>query len=127
MAVLGVAGLALLLAAESLAAPMIASLSLRYRGIDKAAHVIQYGLVFLAVWKLADGVVERRVHRLLAAAATALLLGLGDELFQRGIPERTFDLGDLAANTLGVALGPWALTLTRRADPAPSRGRADRT
>lgn len=105
VALAGVAGLALLLAAESLGASLIFDVSLRYPGIDKVGHVVQYGLVFLAVWWLAGGVVLRRVPRVALAAAVALLLGLGDELFQRLFADRTFDFGDLAANTLGVALG----------------------
>jgi tetratricopeptide (TPR) repeat protein len=101
----GVAALALLLAAESLGASLIFDVSLRYPGVDKIGHVLQYGLVFLCVWWLTGGVVHRRAPRLAMAATVALLLGLGDELFQRLFAERTFDLGDLAANILGVALG----------------------
>lgn len=101
----GLAGLAVLLAAESLAASVILDFSLRYPGLDKVGHVIQYSLIFLAVWWLAGRVVERRGVRLALSASVAVLLGLGDEFFQRLFADRTFDLGDLAANGLGVALG----------------------
>ena len=105
VALAGVAGVALFLAAESLGASLILDVSERYPGLDKVGHVVQYGVVFLVVRRLAGGVVGRRAPRLVLAAAIALLLGLGDEFFQRLFAARTFDLADLAANSLGVALG----------------------
>ena len=101
----GIAGVALLLAAESLGAGTILDVSLRYPGIDKVGHVLQYGLVFLVVWQLTGRVVERRLARVAAAAAVTCVLAVGDESWQRLFAERTFDLADLAADGVGIVLG----------------------
>ncbi|MEO5821290.1 MAG: VanZ family protein [Vicinamibacteraceae bacterium] len=101
----GIVALALLLASESLGAGTIFNVTLHYPGIDKVAHLVQYALVSLSVWWLMGGVVAHRVWRVAAAAAVALLLGLGDEFFQRLVANRTFEVADLAANACGVMLG----------------------
>ena len=101
----GIVALALLITSQSLLAGQIYNVSVQYPGIDKVAHVVQYALVFLAVWWLVGDLVERRATRIALAAGTALLLGLGDELFQRHVAARTFAVADLAANVVGVALG----------------------
>jgi tetratricopeptide (TPR) repeat protein len=101
----GVTGLALLLASESLEAGWIVDVSLRYPGIDKPAHLVQYAVVFLAVWWLLGALAVRHEVRTAAAASIAFLLGLGDELFQRLVAGRSFEVADMAANGLGVLLG----------------------
>jgi tetratricopeptide (TPR) repeat protein len=101
----GVIGLALLLASESLGAGQIFDVTLHYPGIDKIAHLVQYALVFLAVWWLLGKLVEGRMARAAAAAAIALLLGVVDEFFQRSVANRSFEIADLGANLCGVLLG----------------------
>jgi tetratricopeptide (TPR) repeat protein len=101
----GVVGLALLLASENLEAGRIFDFTLRYPGIDKIAHLVQYALVFLAVWWLLGALAVRHAARAAAAATIALLLGIVDELFQGFVAERTFDIADLGANVFGVLLG----------------------
>jgi tetratricopeptide (TPR) repeat protein len=101
----GVVGLALLLASENLEAGRIFDFTLRYPGIDKIAHLVQYALVFLAVWWLLGALAVRQEARAAAAALIACLLGLGDELFQRLVAGRSFEFADMAANACGVLLG----------------------
>lgn len=101
----GVAAVALLLAAESLEATTIFDVTLHLPGIDKVAHVAQYAVVFLIVWWLAGRLALGRARRAILAAAIAFLLGAGDELFQRFVASRTFEVADLAANGVGVLLG----------------------
>ena len=101
----GVIGLALMLASENLGAGRIFDVTLHYPGIDKIAHLVQYALVFLAVWWLLGKLVEGRAARAAAAAAIALLLGVVDEMFQRSVANRSFEIADLGANLCGVLLG----------------------
>lgn len=101
----GVAGLALLVAAENLEAGRIFNFTLRYPGTDKLAHVGQYALVFLATWWLLGALAMGRLARAAAGVAIATVLGAGDELFQRFVAHRSFEFADLAANVLGVVLG----------------------
>ena len=101
----GVAGLALLVAAENLEAGRIFDFTLRHPGTDKLAHVGQYALVFLAVWWLLGALAMGRAARGTVAAAIAAVLGAGDELFQRFVAHRSFEIADLGANALGVLLG----------------------
>jgi tetratricopeptide (TPR) repeat protein len=101
----GVAGLALLVAAENLEAGRIFDFTLRYPGTDKLAHVGQYALVFLAIWWLLGALAMGRAARTAVAAAIAALLGAGDELFQRFVAHRSFEIADFGANAIGVLLG----------------------
>ena len=101
----GVIGLALMLASENLGAGRIFDVTLHYPGIDKIAHLVQYALVFLAVWWLLGKLVEGRAARAAAAATIALLLGVVDEMFQRSVANRSFEIADLGANLCGVLLG----------------------
>jgi len=101
----GVAGLSLLLASESLEAGRIFDFTLRFPGSDKIAHLIQYALVFFAVWWLLGKLALRHTTRVVTAALIALLLGIGDELFQRFVAYRSYEYADMAANACGVLLG----------------------
>jgi tetratricopeptide (TPR) repeat protein len=101
----GVAVVALLLAAESLEATRIFEFTLHLPGIDKVAHVGQYAMVFLIVWWLTGQLALGRSTRAALAGSIAFLLGVGDELIQRFVAARAFELADLAANAVGVLLG----------------------
>ena len=101
----GVAGLSLLLASESLEAGRIFDFTLRFPGSDKIGHLVQYALVFLAVWWLMGTLVVRDTTRVAVAALIAFLLGIGDELFQRFVAYRSYEYADMAANGFGVLLG----------------------
>ena len=101
----GVAAVALLLALESHEATTIFNVSLHAPGIDKVAHVGQYAAVFLILWWLVGRLTTRPAPRATVAATIAVLLGTGDELVQRFVAYRTFEVADMAANGIGVLLG----------------------
>ena len=66
--------------------------------VDKLGHLLAYGtLSFLAVSFFG----HRRRWRVVAVLLVAATI---DELSQRAFATRTFDLGDLAMNTLGITI-----------------------
>jgi VanZ family protein len=79
-------------------------------GFDKVAH---FGLYFVL------GALAGRAWRVDAAPnallviVLALAVGAGDELHQRGVPTRTADPLDFAADATGVLLGFAALAARR--------------
>lgn len=89
-------------------------------GIDKAAHVLMYGgLAFLLQRELRGGLKRPLSRPLLLAAFFCLAYGLLDEVHQLAIPKRTFSLGDLAADAVGIAIGlAIAAGVTARRPPA---------
>jgi VanZ family protein len=76
---------------------------------DKMGHLLIYGgLSFFAVAFFGHAHRWRVIAWLLVVATL-------EELSQRALPRRTFDLGDLAMNILGItAFGLAAMTTTRR-------------
>lgn len=92
---------------------------------DKVAHLVEYGilgwLMTLAYATFAGG--RHRWHRasgLLGVLAAGLLVGLLDEGLQSQIAGRDANLGDLAGDLLGVALG-WGLARWTRRRRRPAR------
>lgn len=94
---------------------------------DKYGHVVAYAA--LTMW-FAQIAATRRV--LLGHAAGFVVLGVGLEGLQSLTPERQFEVPDMLANAVGIALGLWVgagrrrdalaallagLGRTRRADP----------
>jgi len=66
---------------------------------DKIGHLVGYGgLAFLAV-----AFFSRR--RWLLIVAVVLIAATLEEISQRAFPTRTFDLGDLAMNWIGIVAG----------------------
>ena len=71
--------------------------------LDKAAHFVLYGILGLLTglgWLRAG----RRPYWLVPVTL-ALLVGPGDELHQRTVPNRSPEWLDLVADTAGVGLG----------------------
>ncbi|MCB9604248.1 MAG: VanZ family protein [Sandaracinus sp.] len=87
---------------------------------DKLAHFALMGLLAFAV--------SSALARTHAPAAAARLGGVGvflvvlaEEISQHWMPRRTFDLGDLAADALGITLGATlAYVLARRTSIRPT-------
>jgi len=75
-------------------------------GRDKVAHFIAYGSMTFWFALLFPGWL-RQVAIVIAFVA----MGVAIEYLQRMTGYRTFDVADMAANSIGVALG-WALALT---------------
>jgi VanZ family protein len=80
---------------------------------DKMAHVALYsGLGFLAARALAGGLGRPLPpFVVLAVLVFAGLYGLSDEVHQLFVPNRQFDLRDLAADVIGGGLGAGAFWL----------------
>lgn len=75
--------------------------------LDKVAHFGMYGLLGLlatAGWRRAG-----QRPRLLLVLALAALVGAADELNQRRIADRSPELADWIADTLGIAAASWLL------------------
>lgn len=93
--------------------------SLPGRISDKVQHFTAYGILSaLVVWAVTDGF-RRRVtwQVVLLATLTGLVYGFSDEVHQRFVPGRQYDLHDLAADVLGaftVAAALWAWGIISR-------------
>ena len=90
---------------------------------DKDAHALLYsGLAFLVVRAVTGGR-PRALTWWLAAASViaATLYGLSDETHQLFVPNREFDLKDLAADSAGAALGAAAYWLWGIIGPGSGR------
>jgi VanZ family protein len=82
---------------------------------DKGGHLLVYGaLAFFAVAFFGHG---RRWHVVIGLLVLATL----EELSQRALPRRTFDLGDLAMNIIGISIFGLAAVATARLRRARSR------
>lgn len=82
---------------------------------DKHAHLLEYsGLGFLVARAVGGGVLRARPASPRVVAAVlgfAALYGLSDEFHQLFVPNRQFDLEDLAADVIGAAIGAGVLWL----------------
>jgi VanZ family protein len=83
---------------------------------DKLLHVLLYsGLGATVVWGLTDGGRRRLGWKLVGVATLfALAYGVGDEVHQRFVPGRTFEVGDMEADMVGGFLGATAVWVWRR-------------
>src|SRR6187549_2272272 len=75
---------------------------------DKAVHFAAYGVlgILIAMRKgLRGGPREGRPDRF--GIFVGMVYAVGDEIHQLFVPLRMFDLSDMAADFLGVALGVW--------------------
>jgi hypothetical protein len=84
-------------------------------------HLPEYGIAACLAWWALGGVMPGTVSRYVAAAALAAAIGYGDELLQRVVPGRVYDLRDVAMNAVGAVLGTLVLAATRtRSRPSAS-------
>jgi VanZ family protein len=84
--------------------PVPVSLDGKLPGWDKLAHMAAYGVwaaLFLAALSTTVPRLEARRRAYLTFLAAAIY-GLSDEIHQAFVPERHFDLLDLAANCAGA-------------------------
>jgi glycopeptide antibiotics resistance protein len=87
----------------------------RYLLVETASNVVLF-VPLGALW--AAWAPERRVRRVLTATGLGGAVSLCAETVQQVLlPDRTFDLRDVAANTLGAALGAIAVVAIAAANP----------
>jgi tetratricopeptide (TPR) repeat protein len=107
----GIVGLVLV---ENLGANLLYELLLRFPGIDKAMHWVQYIVVFFVFWWAAGALRVRPWTRIGLAFAGGFLVGVMDETVQRQLAKRTFELEDLAVDAAALAAGAaWVAPLRR--------------
>lgn len=81
-------------------------------GSDKLAHSLLYaGLGFLVARALLGGERPLTAPVLVVVLAFGALYGLSDEAHQLFVPNRQFDLRDMAADVIGAGMGAGALGL----------------
>ena len=90
-------------------------------GLDKVEHVVAFGaLAFCGVFAW-----WRRRASAWWLAAALLLLGVGIELAQTQVPDRTASWNDIVADAVGIALGLLLTTALARALERRCRPRVD--
>ena len=101
--------------------------SLRAQRLERT-HLAEYGIAALLAWRA----VTPHVRGTFAAYAAAVLIGTaigwGDELVQGLLPNRVYDLRDVAMNAAGAVLGIVVLAACRaeRVSDEPSSRRSRR-
>ncbi len=79
---------------------------------DKLAHILLYsGLGFLVARALAGGVRPLSARGLIVVLGFAAAYGLSDETHQLFVPNRQFEVRDMAADVVGAGIGAGALWL----------------
>lgn len=75
--------------------------------LDKVLHFCGYGLLGILVYRALQTFPLATRTRLVILLSIALssLYGMGDEIHQSFVPERSADLADVMADTLGSAAG----------------------
>jgi hypothetical protein len=76
-------------------------------------HLPEYGVAAWLSWRAIEPVVPGALASYATAAAMAAAIGYGDELLQRVVPGRYYDLRDVAMNALGAVLGVLVLAAAR--------------
>ena len=96
--------------------------------MDKLAHLLEYSLLGLLLGRAIRFTLAGR-GRVAASIATVLagaLVGMADELYQRGIPGRSSDVRDWAVDVLAVSaavvLTQWVSTRSLRPRSVASTG-----
>lgn len=102
--------------------PDVGGLGLDIPGLDKLAHVVEYGVLGLLLGRALERKDEALSWGKMALFALgAVLFAVSDEAHQSYVPGREADLADLGADAIGLGLG-LALTRWRR---RRARRRAD--
>lgn len=75
---------------------------------DKLIHVGEYGLLGVLLCRALGGVTAwPRTRIAFLSALAAILYGASDELHQLFVPQRSAELADVVANSLGATLAVW--------------------
>jgi len=76
-------------------------------------HLPEYGVVAWLAWRAIAPALPDRVSAFVAAALLTVAIGWGDELLQRVVPGRYYDLRDVAMNALGGVLALLVIAAVR--------------
>lgn len=105
----GVIAVAAAILAENLFGRELNAVFLRYPGIDKVLHTIEYALVVVGVHALARTTTAWSSRRLVdVSVAAAVAIAIIDESAQRLFPARSVETLDFVANLSGTMLG-WVI------------------
>lgn len=77
---------------------------------DKIEHAVAYGVLGFLTWR-ALNIAAQKWQQIIITIGIAAIYGLSDEIHQLFVPGRSFDLLDLAADTLGAAIAVITLTI----------------
>ena len=80
-------------------------------------HLPEYGIAAWLAWRAIDPLARGSLGSYAAAAVLAAAIGYGDELIQRVLPGRVYDVRDVAMNALGAVLGVVVLAAARAGRP----------
>ncbi|HAV24038.1 MAG: hypothetical protein A3H45_11560 [Ignavibacteria bacterium RIFCSPLOWO2_02_FULL_55_14] len=83
---------------------------------DKIAHMVVFGILGVTAnraFSHQSSFPSLALHASIAAVLFAGLYGVVDELHQRAVPGRSFDIWDMVADVLGAALFVWLLNKLR--------------
>ncbi len=89
---------------------------LRSRHLERT-HLPEYGLAAFLAWRAVAPHVSGTVAGYAAAVVLGAGIGYGDELLQRLVPGRVYDVRDIAMNALGALLGVTVLAAVRARRP----------
>ncbi|MFC7045593.1 VanZ family protein [Halobacteriaceae archaeon GCM10025711] len=88
-------------------------------GLDKWLHAVAYaGLAFAVAY----AILAHTPRDYLVVVLAAVAFGAGIEVVQYGLPERAFDVADMAANAVGAVLATacwWATVRVTGLSPPP--------
>ena len=80
-------------------------------------HLPEYGVAACLAWRALAPSLPGSVPGYVASAVLASGIGYGDELLQRIVPGRVYDLRDVAMNAVGAVLGTLVLAAARAGTP----------
>ena len=90
----------------------VAFASLRAQRLERT-HLAEYGVAAWLAWRAVKPHVRGPVAAYAAAALIGTAIGWGDELVQALLPNRVYDLRDVAMNAAGAVLGVVVLAACR--------------
>lgn len=87
-----------------------------FKHFDKVAHITEYGLFALLLFRALNGTLHRKSFLLLAVFTILIILGYGisDEIHQYFVPARQSDIKDVIADGLGAAMAMTVVFIKRR-------------
>ncbi|MBI5194273.1 MAG: VanZ family protein [Nitrospirae bacterium] len=87
-----------------------------FRYFDKVAHISEYGLFALLLFRALNGTLHRKSFILLAVVTILIILGYGisDEIHQYFVPARQSDIKDVIADGIGATLAMMTVFIKRR-------------